>query len=248
MYYPFIILSYIVLYLPVVSTFNEIFDEDPFLRPDSQLFNENSIGLNLNIASLDVIGYASLNLKSHEIKVLILFSTYSNSASNALNQNKKKIKEFSESILKLGINTNSIEFFSYDIIAKYAVKMNYDDIDEVEGYTISQEIIINLDSKKKTVKIIDLAHKAKGILKSVNWVLPEKLQSEIKSDLISKAVEDSWSKAKLSVYKMGYKLVSLKSIRLVDNQLYKNIYSNTDFTSNMIVTVEVTYNIQKINK
>lgn len=210
-------------------------------------YNKNSE--NHQLASLDVIGYGYKSIKAENFKVLILFSTFSKLAISALTENKKKTNFFLEDIKSYGIKKDDVYFNSFDITAKYAVKMNFDDLEEVDGYFVSQEIIVSLKSKTLTANVVDSAQKRNGLLKSVNLVVPEKIVEDIKKELIKLAVYDSWTKAIKTANQLGYKITSVKSMKLNDNKMKNN--DNLEYVQTLqteetfYLSVEVTFSIEK---
>ena len=202
-------------------------------------------------STIDVMGYGNKIVQAKIIKILFLFSSYSKSASYAYLENKKNVERFLTEIDKLEIENILIKTISYDMVPKHSIRMNDDCSDLVEGYTISQELIITLESKTLTAKIIDLADESYGVLKSVDWETPEDTGKSLRSELIKKAVQDSWVKASQSAIKLGYEITSVKSMKLLDkNMNAKEKYNSGTFSiyETYSLSIAVTYNIEKTIK
>jgi uncharacterized protein YggE len=218
-------------------------------------------------ADLEVVGYAQKTVAANLIKIGLEFSSIACSVSEALAENSEKVRNAIKAIKSEGCKDEMITtvYFAITPKAREEKEMKDDGDKKMQNqheykhiefdYIVTQTIEVTVSSKKQAVKIIDCSVSNGAVLLWVNWDISDKTEKYVKAYLIRAAIDDAVFKAKKVAKRLGFKLESVKKVKLNDGNpwVYANykIATGTELigiNKTVALNVEITFNMVKIQK
>jgi len=220
-------------------------------------------------ANLEVTGYAQKTVAANLIKIGLEFSSIACSVSEALAENSEKVKNAIKCIKSEGCKDEMITTVFFAITSRPRDEKDMkDDGDknkqmqtQHEGkkveydFIVTQTIEVTVSSKKQAAKVIDCGVTNGGVLLYVNFDISEKTEKVAKTFLIRAAIDDAVFKAKKVAKRLGFKLQSVKKVKLNDGNFgpfiqYKTA-AGTEFigiNKTLSLNVEIVFNMVKVQK
>jgi hypothetical protein len=177
------------------------------IDPETEAFAQ-VVGLRQNIIS--VTGTSAKYVQPDQVVISFGTETQALTAVEASEKNAEVMNSVVDAVKTLGISEDDIS------TARFNVYPNYDTTGRIiTGYTVSNIITVKTEMLEKGGQIIDAAMDAgANRVESVYFTLSEKLDKNVKDELISGAVEDAKMKAERALEPLGKKIIGVKSISL----------------------------------
>ena len=245
-------------------------DEEPKepKEPEKEEAPEKEVIIN---ADLEVTGYAQKTVSANLIKIGLEFSSIACSVSEALAENSEKVRNAIKAIKSEGCKDEMITTVYFAITPKPREEKEKDmkddgdknkqmqqqhDVKHVEfDYIVTQTIEVTVSSKKQAVKIIDCSVSNGAVLLWVNWDISDKTEKMVKAFLIREAIDDAVFKAKKVAKRLGFRLESVKKVKLNDGNpwVYANfkVAAGTELVGinkTVSLNVEIVFNMVKVQK
>lgn len=190
------------------------------------------------------IAYATLGLKTQSTQVEV-----------ARNQNATIMANIELALASLGIEKNKIQTTNFNLRTVHQ-NNNRGGLQEVDGYEITNDIIIEIEDLAKVGEIIDSALAAgANNVSNVRFALKNDMQA--KNELLALAVKNGKKQAEIVAFAGGRSIGTLSSANINSAQSYNMDYryrsnmaatakeSSKIFTGSLKMTAEVqlTYNL-----
>jgi len=162
-------------------------------------------------------GSAQMKVMPDSMVIFLYTQVVNESAETAKNRNSEIVDATIKALLNLGINRSDIETEQFSIFPNY----NWTEgTQEIIGYTVSQNIKVNLENFDLAGKVIDAAVNAGALVSYINFELSLKKQNELKEDLLSEATKDARIKADSIASGLGKRIINVVSVSTSDYGYY----------------------------
>jgi hypothetical protein len=163
-------------------------------------------------------------------KVYIKIETVNDTADVSQSENARITNDVRTALLKI-VDEEDLETSQYYLNEKYEWDADYRK-SEVVGYITMHILEIKTDDVKNIGELIDVAVAAgaNGV-NNVNFELSDKLEKELREELLGVAAKEAKSKAESLSDALGVKLVGVKSVS--ESNFYANPYIYRGMTASM---------------
>ena len=165
------------------------------------------------------------------LKIGLEFLTNAQSYSEALRESETRVKSAIYMFKYFGLNDADINI----VIQNITPSNNFSKEQITKVYTINQIVEVTINSKILVGLIIDHSTKYYGAtVKWVYWLFAEAKEKN-KNHLLNNAVDDVIYKDSNSVWYLGYKLESIKSVKLND---FNSNLENHNLCNQLLVDIQ----------
>ena len=177
----------------------------------------------LDSGIITISGSAATSLDANILNIELGVSTVRDTAAQALNENSNQMNHIIDAMISVGIDVDELSTVRLSMHPEYrhqhdAVTGEY--TQELAGYRVTNMISVDTDHLDMAADILDGAVSAgANRIDQVRFsVLPES-ETEARDGLIGAAVQQAKHKAALAVAPLGYDIVGVKSVTMVDSDV-----------------------------
>ncbi|MCP4176624.1 MAG: SIMPL domain-containing protein [bacterium] len=175
-------------------------------------------------STISVSGRAEILVPANLVKISLSAVTTDKTATEALNNNNKKITATVKALNSIGLEKDAVQTQGYTLIPNWSPKPNKPPKDwspVIVNYTVNNMLLVKTKKLDLAGEIIETSIKAgANKINSLNFTLDN--QNNYKNKVIEKAVANAYSYAETIAKSTKSKIVKIKKINL------GNIYSVAD--------------------
>ena len=167
--------------------------------------------------TINVNGDSLIKAKPDLLGVYVNIETSGNTAGEAENKNSQISDKVTAELKRLGFTDADIETTGFNIYPDYEWVNNQQ---VSKGYKASNQLKVNVKDFTKSGDVIDAVVNNGGLVSNINFELDEAKQQEYKKQAMSKAAEDTKTKADAIAQGVGMRVGKLVSIQVNDYNFY----------------------------
>lgn len=175
--------------------------------------------------TITVTGKAQKYIDAELITISVSLTSINNDAVAALRANTENSNSTSDALAQVGVPKRNITTTSFSIDAQYTYPYNETTrtSDKVfKGYQVKNSLQITLSDLELVGKAIDAAiNNGANEINSVNFVVPQDRQTELRKSLLKDASDNAKDQAQLVADALGLKIKGVKTIDILSNDLIR---------------------------
>lgn len=157
--------------------------------------------------TITVNGSATLKVVPDKASVVISIENTDKDSAVASKQNAQMMQKLQSAMLGLSITKDKLKTTNYNLYPVYDLKDNK----KITGYTVNNELTIEVDNVESVGKVIDTAINLGATnIRSINFGLQD--QDKYKAQALKKAVDDAKNKAQIIATSLDKNVINIVSV------------------------------------
>lgn len=157
--------------------------------------------------TITVNGSATLKAVPDKASVVISIENTDKDSTVASEKNAQMMQKLQSAMLGLAITKDKLKTTNYNLYPVYDLKDNK----KITGYTVNNELTIEVDNVESVGKVIDTAiNLGATTIRSINFGLQD--QDKYKAQALKKAVDDAKNKAQIIATSLDKNVINIVSV------------------------------------